>query len=437
MGLLSSRTFRQVATGALQGVEDKRNEMRDRIDTYRERAVNKKAEIQKKYNEYYNEEKANIQAFKNVSTQIGENYTGQLNSFVMGGGDINALAQLDSNSIVDKLSTQKVDEGQGQYLDKVSEDIKLKREELNQNLQDQVGLFKGTSSLFTRDIEERGIKDIQATVGEIDAGKPIDTKFSAGKSIEKTSLTNTDIANIMKAFDDLYYKKIPGSDAGGGAGEYEYDMKDPKVMEIFNKAKILQGNAELRGVDINEITARAEILYSQQYDWYKGDNLQYLTPQSKDSIEVKAIVQDFEDNLNAETELSVLQAYIDKVAPLNKFISEALQTKFNEEKAEREGRTTPDDGVTVEDATSTDNIPGTKLESRGKGKIVVTEDYLTDADKDANSKKQVSEEFIKQVMDKNNVDRNRAIEIMQMYGYTQFPSPPKSKAPPFLKGRNK
>ena len=107
MGLLSSRTFRQIATGALSGIEEKRKDMRDRIDTYRERAVNKKNEIQKKYNEYYNEEKENIQTFKNISTLIGDNYTGQLNSFVMSGGDLNALAQLDSNSIVDKLSGQK------------------------------------------------------------------------------------------------------------------------------------------------------------------------------------------------------------------------------------------------------------------------------------------------------------------------------------------
>mgnify|MGYP003644622974 CR=1 FL=1 len=47
MGLLSSRTFRQIATGALQGVEEKRNDMRDRIDTYREKAVNKKMKYKK------------------------------------------------------------------------------------------------------------------------------------------------------------------------------------------------------------------------------------------------------------------------------------------------------------------------------------------------------------------------------------------------------
>ncbi len=363
MGLLSSRTFRQIATGALTGIEERREEMKDRIDTYREKAVTKKNEIQKKYNAYYDEEKNNMQTFKNVSTAIGENYTGQLNSFVMSGGDLNALAQLDSNSIVDKLSTQKVDEGQGQYLDKVSEDIKLKREELNQNLQDQVGLFKGTSSLFTRDIEERGIKDIQTTVGEIDARKPLDTKFSAGKSVEKTSLNNTDIANITKGFDDLYYKEIPNTD-----GEYKYDMEDPKVMEIFNRAKILQENAELQGVDINDITARAEILYSQQYDWYKGDNLQYLTPQPPKAIEVTTIVEDFEENLNAETDLSELQTYIDKVTPLNKFVGEMLQNKLNQEKAEREGRTTPDDGVTVEDALPTTDNVGARPDNPVKGR---------------------------------------------------------------------
>ena len=155
MGLLSSRTFRQVATGALQGVEEKREEMRDRIDVYKEKAVKRKDNLQKEYNAYYKEEKGNMQTFKNIATIVGKNYTDQLNSFVMSGGDLNSLSQLDSNGIVDKLSTQKPVEGQVSYLDKVSEDIKLKNEEVNQSLQDQVGLYKGTSTLFTRGIEER------------------------------------------------------------------------------------------------------------------------------------------------------------------------------------------------------------------------------------------------------------------------------------------
>ena len=318
MGLLSARGLRQIAIGAGESYLDKRQEMRDKIEEFRTRAADKKETLQKEYNAYYKEEKGNMQTFKNIATIVGENYTDQLNSFVMSGGDLNSLSQLDSNGIVDKLSTQKPVEGQVSYLDKVSEDIKLKNEEVNQSLQDQVGLYKGTSTLFTRGIEERGIKDIQSDVGTISAGDPIDTKFSAGKSIEKSNLTNKDITEITKGFDDLYYKEI-------AQDEYEYDTEDPKVIEIFNKSKILQENAKLQGIEINDITARAEILYSQQYDWYKGDNLQYLTPQSINSPEVKSIIEEFDNNISGETDLSELQTYVDKVLPLNKYAAEMLQ----------------------------------------------------------------------------------------------------------------
>ena len=60
MGLLSSRTFRQVAIGAAGRYQEKRQTMRDRIDTYRERALAQKEKIQTKYNDYYDEEKDNI-----------------------------------------------------------------------------------------------------------------------------------------------------------------------------------------------------------------------------------------------------------------------------------------------------------------------------------------------------------------------------------------
>ena len=421
MGLLSSRTFRQIATGALTGIEERREEMRDRIDTYRERAVNKKNEIQKKYNEYYNEEKENIQTFKNISTLIGDNYTGQLNSFVMSGGDLNALAQLDSNSIVDKLSGQKVDESQGLYLDKVAEDVKLKREELNQNLQDQVGLFKGTSSLFTRDIEERGMKDIQTEVGEIDAKEPLDTKFSAGKSIDITELRPDDRITAQKLLNSLY-----------GDEDSPTGFNEETIAPLRNQAEIMIEN----GYQGTELEALEELIFKQQYSNYNGTALDFLTDLSQNDPKIIELAKPF-DGVNSETaNLDELQNIVNQIAPLNKFVAEDYQTIINEIKAEREGKDTVDATVTVEDA---DNIPGTKKVGAGSRMEIVTEDYLTDADKEANSKKQVSEEFIKQVMDKNNVDRNGAIEILQRYGYTQFPQAPKpeKKGPPFLGGGNK
>ena len=97
----------------------------------------------------------------------------------------------------------------------------------------------------------------------------------------------------------------------------------------------------------------------------------------------------------------------------------------------------PETETTTTTTQPTDNIPGTKIEGAGSRAKSVTEDYVSPEQKDANSKVEVTEEFIKQVMDKNNVDRNRAIEILQMYGYTQFPQVTKTetKAPPFLKGK--
>ena len=62
MGLLSSRTFRQVALGAAGRYQEKRQTMRDRIDEYRERALAEKEKIQTKYNESYAEEKDKVNA---------------------------------------------------------------------------------------------------------------------------------------------------------------------------------------------------------------------------------------------------------------------------------------------------------------------------------------------------------------------------------------
>ena len=38
-------------------------------------------------------------------------------------------------------------------------------------------------------------------------------------------------------------------------------------------------------------------------------------------------------------------------------------------------------------------------------------------------------------MEKNDVNRDKAIDILKMYGYTKFPQVAKTKSPPFLKGK--
>ena len=273
MGLLSSRTFRQIATGALEGIEDKRAEMRDRIDTYRERAVNKKNEIQKKYNEYFDEEKANIDTFKQVASLVGDDYVGKLNSFV--GTDPNRLSlllQQDADVVRTELDKYK-DTTDTSFVEERQKKLKLKEEELTQNLQDQVNLFKGTSSIFTRDIEQRGLKDIQTETGTIDT-KTIDPNFQAGPGMDvKSKLSMMEKNKVISDFQKVY------ADEDG-----EFEMKDentyenPLVQDVFTKVKILQDNVKfVLDVEMDDQTALAEVLYKDSIPSYQGDNLKYLT----------------------------------------------------------------------------------------------------------------------------------------------------------------
>ena len=273
MGLLSSRTFRQIATGALEGIEDKRQEMRDRIDTYRERAVNKKNEIQKKYNEYFDEEKANIDTFKQVASLVGDDYVGKLNSFV--GTDPNRLSlllQQDADVVRTELDKYK-DTTDTSFVEERQKKLKLKEEELTQNLQDQVNLFKGTSSIFTRDIEQRGLKDIQTETGTIDT-KTIDPNFQAGPGMDvKSKLSMMEKNKVISDFQKLYIDEDEEDYLRNDDGTYQ----NPLVQDVFNKVKILQDNATLLGIEIDDQTALAEVLYKDSVSSYQGDNLKYLT----------------------------------------------------------------------------------------------------------------------------------------------------------------
>ena len=126
----------------------------------------KKQKYKKKYNEFYDEEKENIDTFNQLSTLVGDDYVGKLNSFARGNPD---NLKLFVNQTADSVRTEldKYQDSEADFIAKRKEQVKLKENELNQNLQDEVGLFKGTSTLFTRDLEKRGVKDIQAEAGTL------------------------------------------------------------------------------------------------------------------------------------------------------------------------------------------------------------------------------------------------------------------------------
>ena len=88
--------------------------------------------------------------------------------------------------------------------------------------------------------------------------------------------------------------------------------------------------------------------------------------------------------------------------------------------------------TTVEDTTTTD-IPEGGLVQKGKVKTYGTTDYVSAEEKLKNSQVEVTEEFIQQVMQKNDTSRDNAIKILEDYGYTKFPElKTKAKLPKFL-----
>ena len=372
MGLLSSRTFRQIATGALQGVEDKRNEMRDRIDTYRERAVNKKSEIQKKYNEYYDEEKANIDTFKQVASLVGDDYVGKLNSFV--GTDPNRLSMLlqqDANVVRTELDKYK-DTTDTSFVEDRQQKLKLKEEELAQNLQDQVNLFKGTSSIFTRDIEQRGLKEIQAETGTIDT-QTIDPKFQAGPGMNvKTKLDDQEKINVISNFDKLY-KNV---DTGDGF-DYKRNDDNPEkydnsyVQSVFDKVAIMEANAAAEGVTLDTQTALAEVLYQANNQTYKGDNLKFITQVGPDSPALNK--KEFDDFL-FDGNLEEARKIAEQNKTLNIFIAEDQLNEIKEAESQLESgeETTTTTTDLTKDVTARPEDPAPYQKGTSDGDAIIS-----------------------------------------------------------------
>ena len=293
MGFMSARSFRQAAVSALQGVEEKREEMRDRIDVYREKAVKRKDNLQKEYNAYYKEEKTNIDNFKSIATKLGEDYVPMLNSFV--GGDsskLKALDGMDINAARLELDKYKDAVGGTNFITSRQESIGLKKEELDTQLQNQVGLFKGTSSLFTRDIERRGAKDIETEVGTLDT-KTIDGKFNAGRGIGiKESLKLSEVMNNNKIYQNYFMDEL--NDVGERTNnrivnpDYAQDVAniDQQVDEMI-----------INGFKGTNTQAIAEVIEMLNNPSYKGPNLSFLTQASDDAPIIAIVQQEFEKNL--------------------------------------------------------------------------------------------------------------------------------------------
>tara|TARA_Y100001938_G_scaffold146559_1_gene225659 strand:- start:179 stop:970 length:792 start_codon:yes stop_codon:yes gene_type:complete len=242
MGLLSGKFLRDVATGAGQAYLDKRQQARDNIVTYQERALNKYNDLQGKYDEGYKSRQEKAAAFKMLATNLGSSYLPVLNSFAQGGGDLQSLASLeDVNQIRSNLDSMNLKPTDTQYLETLKQEDKLQSDTLNKNLNDYLGIFDNTANVFTKGIVEEGMAGIREDVGPIqtqDLGStnvPVGEGFqTADKGLQNYVLQAVGSAGFLE-------KKRIGDEIGKTEEEitnadlinyYSNVYKD--VMNIFN-----------------------------------------------------------------------------------------------------------------------------------------------------------------------------------------------------------
>jgi len=257
---------------------------------------------------------------------------------------------LNQNADVVRSELDKYQDSDADFVQQRTEKLKLNEQELNQNLQDQVGLFKGTSTLFTRDIEDRGIKDIQAEAGTL-TSETLPSTAPAGPGIDvKTKLNDKEKLNVIDSFDKLYKTDMDGT-------EYQMSTEDPDkyanptVQSVFDKVAIMEANAAEERVTLDTTTALAEVLYQADNPTYKGDNLKFITPVGPKDPRLN--LAEFESALR-EGNLEEMKRIAEQNKPLNIFVAEDMLNDIKE--IEASGETTTATG-TVTDLAKVDARP--------------------------------------------------------------------------------
>jgi len=298
------------------------------------------------------------------------------------------------------------------FIQSRQERLKLKESELNQNLQDQVGLFKGTSTLFTRDIEDRGVKDIQAEAGTLESQR-LKTDFTAGAGIGlKTSLKLSEVQNNFSIYDNYYMDKLDA--LGNKTGER---MINPQfadnVAQIDKQADTLIDN----GFGGNRTQAIAEIVEMMNNPSYRGDALQFLN----NAVDGSPILLDTEEAFSDAIEkrnITLMENLIKDLENRNrpdevKMYTDRLE-QFKEDEANLSAETIKERALEGSTDTITGGIQVAKDKKEESDKLV---DFQVDKPKFKKEYRDIlpyrewsglSEDKVKEIYDK--LDKEKGVE---------------------------
>jgi len=229
-------------------------------------------------------------------------------------------------------------------------------------------------------------------------------------------------ANVEYFYNTLQEEEV--NQAGIATGEYV----PKKGQEPFvNMIKTQANDLILNGFAGSEEEAIAEVIQKNNNPNY---NLPLLTDALPNSPRASELLDLFLSAKSTNNQLA-MEGAIDEANQFNLLdLASDFQLQYD-----NYIKSITDKESDVSDTTITTDVPEGGLIQKGKVKTIGALDYISPEEKLKNSQVEVTENFIQQVMQKNNTSRQGAINILKDYGYVKFPE--KQSVTSTVKGRIK
>jgi hypothetical protein len=227
-------------------------------------------------------------------------------------------------------------------------------------------------------------------------------------------------ANVDYFYNTLQEEEV--NQAGIATGEYV----PKKGQEPFvNMIKTQANDLILNGFAGSEEEAIAEVIQKNNNPNY---NLPLLTDALPNSPRASELLDLFLSAKSTNNQLA-MEGAIDEANQFNLLdLASDFQLQYD-----NYIKSITDKESDVSDTTITTDVPEGGLIQKGKVKTIGALDYISPEEKLKNSQVEVTENFIQQVMQKNNTSRQGAINILKDYGYVKFPE--KQSVTSTVKGR--
>lgn len=443
MGLLSSAFAKGFVKGVGEKVADWQDEVREKENLYNENLIKAKRKV--------NETTAELgKKYDDTVSLVNRYGGGAFGNYLVQNYSFDKLSEL--NSLAPSIQEEQMKSIKNYFDNEIKDKSQFTNAEFTktakQKLDEQVQATKESEIAITAgeapvvptgkvgQILTRGIRaGAEAEREKIMGGfaepvttaeyAPIDRDFQAT------------IANLYTLPKKNQYENIIKNDL------YTYDSTTNRTEPRPEKQNIIDNTQEIVNDIANRGFGQYDVVQYLAEQNFANDNLDYkpvwqnyqgeFTPNSNYALD---FVNQFEESLTAGTEedlqtaREVIELFTGSGLAGNQDLAQKLQVQYDNYVKDM----TDEEQVTKQETVTVD-IPEGELIQKGKVKTFGASQYVSPEERLKNSQVDVTEDFIQQVMQKNNTSRQNAINILKDYGYKKFPE--KQSVTSTVKGRIK